>query len=171
MYDPGATSFPERNVEGEEPWITIGAVVAILILAVAHTVRREKREQIVRVVSARKARHQKGEAMKKVRKTKMVIKTVNDVRSRNATKAGREAVARAAAILDHWGLSNVPSDIFEQVFFAGTSRFVLDSLPLFDHGYPFPNQGFRIAREIDWCSPNLLVIAEHDGDNSVGSWL
>ncbi len=34
--DPDAISFPERNVEGEERWITAGAVGSILILTAAH---------------------------------------------------------------------------------------------------------------------------------------
>jgi hypothetical protein len=53
--DPGAISFPERNVKGEERWITIGAVGAILLLTVAHTVRNEKHVEIIRIISARKA--------------------------------------------------------------------------------------------------------------------
>lgn len=38
--------------------------------------------------------------MKKTEKTRMVRKTINDVRRRAATKVGRAAIARAAAIPD-----------------------------------------------------------------------
>jgi predicted DNA binding CopG/RHH family protein len=38
--------------------------------------------------------------MKKVQKTNVVSKTMKDVRRRAATKAGRDAIARAAAIPD-----------------------------------------------------------------------
>lgn len=38
--------------------------------------------------------------MKKVEKTRIVSKTISDVRKRAATKTGRKAIARAAAIPD-----------------------------------------------------------------------
>jgi hypothetical protein len=53
--DPNALSFPERNVDGEQRWRTIGDVGGILILTVAHTVRELTGEEIIRIISARRA--------------------------------------------------------------------------------------------------------------------
>jgi uncharacterized DUF497 family protein len=53
--DPLAISFPERVVAGEERWQTIGSVDGALILVVAHTVRSENSDEVIRIISARKA--------------------------------------------------------------------------------------------------------------------
>jgi hypothetical protein len=53
--DPNAVSFPERNVDDEERWHTIGDAGGILILTIAHTVRDEAGEEIIRIISARRA--------------------------------------------------------------------------------------------------------------------
>ena len=37
--DPYLVSFPERNVEGEERWQSIGSADGIVMLTIAHTVR------------------------------------------------------------------------------------------------------------------------------------
>jgi uncharacterized DUF497 family protein len=47
-------SFQDRIVEGEDRWQTFG-VVASTILMVAHTWRAEGEEEIIRVISARRA--------------------------------------------------------------------------------------------------------------------
>jgi uncharacterized protein len=53
--DPHLVSFPERNVEGEEPWQSLGSADGIVILAVAHTVHDSDGNEVVRIISARKA--------------------------------------------------------------------------------------------------------------------
>ena len=53
--DPWAISARERVVEGEERWQTIGAIKEGDLLLVAHTQRDEKGEEVIRIISARKA--------------------------------------------------------------------------------------------------------------------
>jgi len=53
--DPRALSFPDRVVEGEQRWKSIGwAAGGPVILAVAHTVSEEGPGEINRIISARK---------------------------------------------------------------------------------------------------------------------
>jgi len=53
--DPYQISTQEREVEGELRWQTIGVVKGIQILLVAHTVSESADQEIVRIISARKA--------------------------------------------------------------------------------------------------------------------
>ncbi len=53
--DPHVVSFPERNVEGEERWQSLGSADGIAILTVAHTVLDGDGNEVVRIISARKA--------------------------------------------------------------------------------------------------------------------
>ena len=53
--DPLAITFPERVVESEQRWITMGAVAGEVILLVAHTVV-EDLDEVLRIISARKAK-------------------------------------------------------------------------------------------------------------------
>ena len=53
--DPLALTFPERVVNSEQRWITMGVVGGQVILLVAHTVVGDI-EEIVRIISARKAK-------------------------------------------------------------------------------------------------------------------
>ena len=53
--DPWAISIRERVVEAEERWQTIGAIREGELLLVAHTQRDEKGEEMIRIISARKA--------------------------------------------------------------------------------------------------------------------
>jgi len=53
--DPGALSFVERVLEGEERWHTIGLAGGIAVLLVVHTVDEENGEEKIRIISARKA--------------------------------------------------------------------------------------------------------------------
>jgi uncharacterized DUF497 family protein len=52
---PNVVSFPERNVEGEERWQSLGSADSIVILMVAHTVQDSDGNEVVRIISARKA--------------------------------------------------------------------------------------------------------------------
>lgn len=53
--DPLHRSLPDRVVEGEQRWQTIGQVLGIVLLIVAHTYRDDHGEETIRIISARKA--------------------------------------------------------------------------------------------------------------------
>ena len=53
--DPHHVSMQDRQVGGEDRWQTFGLVGGAVLLLVAHTWRDEDGEEIVRVISARKA--------------------------------------------------------------------------------------------------------------------
>jgi uncharacterized DUF497 family protein len=45
----------DGEVEGEERWQTVGLVNGVLLILVAHTVREEGMEEVIRIISARRA--------------------------------------------------------------------------------------------------------------------
>jgi hypothetical protein len=53
--DPLHVSKPDRIVEGEQRWVTIGNIADLALLVVAHTYSDEEGEEVVRIISARKA--------------------------------------------------------------------------------------------------------------------
>ena len=53
--DPRAISIQDRIVEGEQRWQTLGLVGGVVVLLVAHTYGEEKGEEVIRIISARKA--------------------------------------------------------------------------------------------------------------------
>ena len=53
--DPLAISLRERVVDGEERWQTMGLIGGIVVILVAHTYIQEKEEEVIRIISARKA--------------------------------------------------------------------------------------------------------------------
>jgi len=53
--DPWALSIQDRDVEGEQRWQTLGLVGGVVILLVAHTYKAENGEEVIRIISARKA--------------------------------------------------------------------------------------------------------------------
>jgi uncharacterized DUF497 family protein len=53
--DPHVFSYPERNVDGEERWHSIGLAGGTVILLVVHTVEVQNDEEEIRIISARKA--------------------------------------------------------------------------------------------------------------------
>jgi uncharacterized DUF497 family protein len=53
--DPYAVSVQDRVVDGEERWQTVGLVGGVTVLLVAHTTQGEHGEEIVHIISARKA--------------------------------------------------------------------------------------------------------------------
>lgn len=58
--DPWALSVPDRVVEDEERWQTLGLVAGTVVLLVAHTYREEEGDEVIRIISARKAtRHER----------------------------------------------------------------------------------------------------------------
>jgi len=52
--DPNARSIQDRVVNGEERWQTVGMVSGLIVL-VAHTYRGKGDEELIRIISARKA--------------------------------------------------------------------------------------------------------------------
>ena len=53
FLDPNALERQDREVDGEQRWQTIGHAGAIL--TVAHTIRQEGIDEVIRIISARKA--------------------------------------------------------------------------------------------------------------------
>jgi len=53
--DPLALSKMDRVEDGEQRWQTVGMVGNTVILLVAHTVHEREGEEIIRIISARKA--------------------------------------------------------------------------------------------------------------------
>lgn len=53
--DAYALSEQDRIENGERRWQTIGLAGGIVVLVVVHTVRSEQEEEIIRIISARKA--------------------------------------------------------------------------------------------------------------------
>jgi hypothetical protein len=58
--DPHHVSTQDREVEGELRWQTVGMVNGIHILLVAHTVSKSGGEDVIRIISARKATRLEG---------------------------------------------------------------------------------------------------------------
>ena len=56
--DPLHLSAQDSEVDGEERWQTIGMAGGVLLLLVAHTFEDEDEEEVVRIISARKANAQ-----------------------------------------------------------------------------------------------------------------
>lgn len=53
--DPFHLSIQDRHVDGEERWQTLGLVGGVVVLLVAHALVEEGEDEIVRIISARKA--------------------------------------------------------------------------------------------------------------------
>lgn len=53
--DPNHLSIQDRHEGGEERWQTIGLIGPVAIFLVAHTYEDEDGEEIIRIISARKA--------------------------------------------------------------------------------------------------------------------
>jgi uncharacterized DUF497 family protein len=53
--DPYALTEQDRIVGGELRWQTIGLAGGVVLLLVAHTVQEEGADEVIRIISARKA--------------------------------------------------------------------------------------------------------------------
>ena len=53
--DPYALAAQDRTEKGELRWQTLGLVSGIVLLLVAHTVLSEGEDEVIRIISARKA--------------------------------------------------------------------------------------------------------------------
>jgi uncharacterized protein len=61
LDDPHCISFVERVSDGEERWHAIGSIENIIVIVVVHTYREEVSDEVIRIISARRAtRHEKG---------------------------------------------------------------------------------------------------------------
>jgi uncharacterized DUF497 family protein len=59
--DPHCISFVERINDGEESWHAIGSVEDIIVIVVVHTYREEALDEVIRIISARRAtRHERN---------------------------------------------------------------------------------------------------------------
>ena len=66
--DPFALSIQDCVVEDEERWQTLGAIGGVVVVLVAHTHEEEGGEEVVRLISARKATPLERRAYEKSRK-------------------------------------------------------------------------------------------------------
>ena len=58
--DPFCVSFVERVSGGEERWHAIGLVEDIIVIVVVHTYRQDGSDEVIRIISARRAtRHER----------------------------------------------------------------------------------------------------------------
>ncbi len=55
FYDPNALIEPDRVVDGEVRWQSIGMVGDVVVLQVLHTVDEQGRDEVIRIISARRA--------------------------------------------------------------------------------------------------------------------
>jgi uncharacterized protein len=53
--DANQVSRPDRTVDGELRWQTLGMINGIHVLLVAHTLSESSDEEVIRIISARKA--------------------------------------------------------------------------------------------------------------------
>ena len=53
--DPNHRTEFDRDINGEERWHALGLVYNLVIIMVVHTFRRNGEEEIIRIISARKA--------------------------------------------------------------------------------------------------------------------
>lgn len=56
--DSGSISQPDRIVDGELRWQTIGIFDGMTVLTVAHTVYEEGEAEVIRIISARRSNRQ-----------------------------------------------------------------------------------------------------------------
>ena len=58
--DPFCVTFIERISGGEERWHAIGSIENIVVIVVVHTYRQDDSDEVIRIISARRAtRHER----------------------------------------------------------------------------------------------------------------
>ncbi len=60
--DPFVLVREDRVIEGEERWQAMGLVAGVVVLLVAYTTREVGGEEVIRIISARKAARQERQA-------------------------------------------------------------------------------------------------------------
>ena len=59
--DPNCVSFVERVNDGEDRWHAIESIENIIVIVVVHTYREDASEEVIRIISARRAtRHERN---------------------------------------------------------------------------------------------------------------
>lgn len=59
--DPCCVNYIERITDAEERWLAIGCIEKVIIIVVAHTWRQEGSDEVIRLISARRAtRHERN---------------------------------------------------------------------------------------------------------------
>ncbi len=53
--DPFSRTLPDRTIAGEERFWTLGRIESLLVIVVVHTNRDERGEEVIRIISARRA--------------------------------------------------------------------------------------------------------------------
>jgi len=53
--DPRCVTFIERVTDGEQRWHAIGSIEDVIVLVVVHTYREVDSEEMIRIISARRA--------------------------------------------------------------------------------------------------------------------
>jgi uncharacterized DUF497 family protein len=51
--DPKLVMYPDRLIDGEQRWHTVGYVRGVLLVLVVHTVLEEAADEVMRIISAR----------------------------------------------------------------------------------------------------------------------
>jgi uncharacterized DUF497 family protein len=51
--DPKLVMYPDRHVDGEQRWHTVGFARGVLLVLIVHTVREEAADEVMRIISAR----------------------------------------------------------------------------------------------------------------------
>jgi uncharacterized DUF497 family protein len=59
--DPFCITFVERATGGEERWHAIGSIEKIIVLVVVYTYRQENPDEVIRIISARRATRKERE--------------------------------------------------------------------------------------------------------------
>jgi len=65
--DPDAFSEQDRIERGELRWQTLGLVAGVLLLLVAHTVQYDGQDEVIRIISARRAATKESKRYEKER--------------------------------------------------------------------------------------------------------
>jgi uncharacterized DUF497 family protein len=117
--DPRAISFPDRLVEGEQRWKSIGWAEGVpVVLSVAHTISEDGTGEVIRIISARKRLRPNGGFMKKST-NRTVTMTLDEVRKRMPSKSEAVQLKKLAALPDD---QIDTTDIPELTDFAGGVR-------------------------------------------------
>jgi uncharacterized DUF497 family protein len=56
--DPWHLSRQDRHEDGEDRWQTLGLAGGVMVLVVAHTIAEQSGDEVIRIISARKATRQ-----------------------------------------------------------------------------------------------------------------
>lgn len=119
FFDDFRLEEQDRYVEGEERWKTIGSIEGTLVVVVAHTIREEDDQEVIRIISARRRRNVRENAMsnKNPKKEGKIVRFTLDTKKSNNTSPERAARLRelAARPDSEIDLSDIPELTDEQL--------------------------------------------------------